>query len=414
MESISPSDLGTPRFLPNTPVFAPTQTSGIVGVSTSRNSYPPESVSYPLNAQQPNFSSPMPQDFHSNTAEFMPQSSPNTLICHWANCQATYSTLSDLVGHVNLEHLRLPVTATDVQTNEQPQSFGFSADSAGLNFIITQAVYPETNSEFSYPSCQWRDCHVYPPAKYTPGRSDHEPTEALDFLASHLLQDHLGLSPGLFPFADPTPANQFQEQQKYSYPDNKLAGVCRGESTASPLSPPFTPSSERAITASSYIAYPEPPNHSADAVSAWTSPSPPSGPPASMSPALSEPALHTCEGTHRCLWQGCEMAFSSGEELTAHLTDIHVGGGKAQYECFWAECGRNGESGFGSKQKICRHLQVCQLYQCSNSARFTPCKLLPVVPHGSPTVSVRPMSTKFLGGCDLAATYAETHARKYV
>lgn len=62
--------------------------------------------------------------------------------------------------------------------------------------------------------------------------------------------------------------------------------------------------------------------------------------------------------THRCHWQGCSLEFALLDELTAHLAAAHVGSGRAHYECFWEGCERNGERGFTSKQKICRHLQV--------------------------------------------------------
>lgn len=58
----------------------------------------------------------------------------------------------------------------------------------------------------------------------------------------------------------------------------------------------------------------------------------------------------------------CGLSFASPELLTSHVTAAHIGAGKAQYECFWASCTRHGENGFGSKQKISRHLQVSLSY----------------------------------------------------
>lgn len=60
-----------------------------------------------------------------------------------------------------------------------------------------------------------------------------------------------------------------------------------------------------------------------------------------------------------CSWRGCGRSFESVDDLTNHLTAKHVGSGKNHYECFWGDCERNGEKGFSSKQKVCRHLQVC-------------------------------------------------------
>lgn len=71
------------------------------------------------------------------------------------------------------------------------------------------------------------------------------------------------------------------------------------------------------------------------------------------------PHVHTpCSGTHVCHWKDCDQAFVTCSDLTTHLTVAHVGAGKAHYDCHWKECNRNGNHGFASKQKICRHLQV--------------------------------------------------------
>ncbi|GAW08152.1 zinc finger protein 169 [Lentinula edodes] len=67
--------------------------------------------------------------------------------------------------------------------------------------------------------------------------------------------------------------------------------------------------------------------------------------------------LHQCKGSHMCRWNGCGLTFDSCDDLTTHLTQAHVGSGKPHYDCYWGECVRNGQSGFTSKQKICRHLQ---------------------------------------------------------
>ena len=62
--------------------------------------------------------------------------------------------------------------------------------------------------------------------------------------------------------------------------------------------------------------------------------------------------------TEKCRWRGCEHSFENVDDLMNHLTAVHVGSGKNHYECFWNGCERNGQNGFGSKQKVCRHLQV--------------------------------------------------------
>ncbi|KAE8233166.1 hypothetical protein CF326_g1795 [Tilletia indica] len=59
---------------------------------------------------------------------------------------------------------------------------------------------------------------------------------------------------------------------------------------------------------------------------------------------------------HVCQWKGCQIQFASSAELTAHLTEAHVGSGKSEYVCLWEGCDRNGRV-FTQRQKLCRHLQ---------------------------------------------------------
>ncbi|KZT27874.1 hypothetical protein NEOLEDRAFT_1130360 [Neolentinus lepideus HHB14362 ss-1] len=181
-------------------------------------------------------------------------SSPGAVTCMWGNCHAIFSSLQELVGHVNLFHLQPESTAQDL------------ARRAGTPL-----------------SCHWGDCQVYPDPTSIPGPSSgNQVNVALNILANHLLQDHLGFTP-----------------------------------------PPPT-------------SMPTPPKSG--------TPIPPEG--------------HDCAGsTHFCKWQGCGRSFKDCDELTTHITGIHVGSGKSHYDCHWEGCNRHGENGFASKQKICRHLQ---------------------------------------------------------
>jgi hypothetical protein len=84
----------------------------------------------------------------------------------------------------------------------------------------------------------------------------------------------------------------------------------------------------------------------------------------SMPESFATPEISNA-ATHRCRWTGCSFHFNTCDELTMHITSDHVGGGKAHYDCFWEGCARNGDQGFQSKQKICRHVQVA-----SHALRF--------------------------------------------
>ncbi|KAG8699492.1 zinc-finger protein [Ceratobasidium sp. 395] len=66
----------------------------------------------------------------------------------------------------------------------------------------------------------------------------------------------------------------------------------------------------------------------------------------------------TAPNTHTCGWVDCGQTFDTSADLTEHLSTVHVGRGKASYDCHWVGCARHGpKHGFSSKQKILRHLQ---------------------------------------------------------
>ncbi|KAG8220917.1 hypothetical protein J3R82DRAFT_2421 [Butyriboletus roseoflavus] len=144
-------------------------------------------------------------------------------------------------------------------------------------------------------SCHWGDCAMFPsPASIPTSSSASSDDDVLNILTAHLLQDHLGLSH------------------------------------------PFPPSA---------LHHPPPPdlhNPSGTVHQQLISPDPPS---------------HDCSGTHVCKWKACAQSFPSCDDLTTHIASVHIGGGKAHYECFWEGCNRHGTNGFSSKQKISRHLQ---------------------------------------------------------
>ncbi|KAF9652277.1 hypothetical protein BDM02DRAFT_3069696, partial [Thelephora ganbajun] len=224
----------------------------------------------------------------------------------WANCHAIFGTLQDLVAHVNVQHLQI-VSALLTANNQ----LGPSRDPPSTHH------QPALNSPGQvFPSCHWGDCHVYPTVENVPGSSDRPLDAALGVLAAHLWEYHLGL---------PTPPPQF------TFPSAAASPVVENaDPVADALAPPelgLGSAHDHSASPTQYGDYTH--DHGHDCATA----------------------------DHPCKWLDCQERFATCEALMAHITAEHVGGGKNHYGCFWDGCGRNGENGFKSKQKICRHLQ---------------------------------------------------------
>lgn len=225
-----------------------------------------------------------------SASQHTPTASVRTHACMWANCGLVFASLSELVGHVNLQHLRPPVPVP--APNIPSPSFSPTQDAQ---------LFP-SNSALS---CHWGDCSMDPNLTSISGSSSGPGVDqVISLLATHLMQDHLGLNTPLL-----------------GHP---------GVSSPLPDQPtvPSVPSSSPAISRT----------------------------PTPQEP--SSPATPSTPGNHPCKWQSCGQIFISSDELTAHIASVHIGSGRAHYNCFWEGCSRNGDSGFSSKQKISRHLQV--------------------------------------------------------
>ncbi|THH16640.1 hypothetical protein EW146_g4043 [Bondarzewia mesenterica] len=274
--------------------------------SHHHQAYPSPALSTPSSSSYassyPSVLPSSPSTFHQISQFQSPTQHPavqsNVMTCMWNDCHASFSQLSELVDHVNSQHLRIPTDAQSIGTSSSSTVESNQSSGAGL-------------------SCRWNDCHDYPSAQAIPGSSSGTSLdEALGVLVNHLLHDHLGLQQPLPP-ARMSPSsllqNYFQEQ---SAAQNHL---------------PTSPKTSH-----------------------------PSLPVAPVS-ALHSPHADECEvcasATHACHWVNCKAVFDTVDELTAHINASHVGSGRAHYDCYWEGCPRNGEKGFSSKQKICRHVQ---------------------------------------------------------
>lgn len=267
--------------------------------------------------------------------------------CMWANCHAVFGSLQDLVAHVNVQHLQA-VSALPATNNQ----LGPSQDPVPTHH---QSALDPTAQTF--PSCHWGGCNVYPTVENVPSSSDRPLDAALGVLAAHLWEYHLGL---------PTPPPQFTLPAEGA--DNSIPSPPPGNVTAkvqaSPIEvemidviPPPAPVPPVTTEANTIVAETD------------TSPELDTGSPNEhgSSPTQEQEQAHDqdhdCATTdHPCKWSDCQEWFATCEDLMAHVTAKHVGSGKNYYGCLWEGCRRNGENGFKSKQKICRHLQVCSTH----------------------------------------------------
>ncbi|KAJ3182246.1 zinc-finger protein [Gaertneriomyces sp. JEL0708] len=64
-----------------------------------------------------------------------------------------------------------------------------------------------------------------------------------------------------------------------------------------------------------------------------------------------EPQSHVCE------WQGCGVVFQDIPSLVAHISELHIGSGKATYQCLWEGCTRE-QRPFTKRHKIHNHLRI--------------------------------------------------------
>lgn len=253
----------------------------------------------------------MPHFFPDSEAAHSPQPQALPYKCQWAGCPVSFTSLGELVGHVNLQHLRLPPASelSPAIPVSQPVSVAASTQHAGANPL----------------SCLWADCQIYPTPQSVPGPSSGNAEDtALGILASHLLEDHLGLHMRA----------------------SKQEDVCAGTEALSAETGQATSVAQPFPVLSSFRPSPSPGSGTSEASV------PAHGPPTPL-------PEHDCSApsAHDCKWTGCAQTFASCDALTAHITAAHVGSGRAHYDCYWEGCARHGDNGFSSKQKILRHLQ---------------------------------------------------------
>ncbi|KAF8627796.1 hypothetical protein AX15_004222 [Amanita polypyramis BW_CC] len=329
----------------------------------------PKVVSNPLSSQITAELAPVPsydlKNPSSQSAQTIQDGSQTFTVdsmtnCQWGQCQASFSTYEELIGHVNYHHLS-PWEASIQASNETSDSYS-SVDMPGLRI-----ENPPGN--LSHLSCYWRNCTKHLPVSEPKPRSCPLPYEQWrDLIAVHVFRDHLRLP---FDIVSGTSEAPQDSPRKADEPDEPFTSADSRNSELEILyTPPLSPSSSSST------------QDPTEGIPTTNTPSPehlertPSLPigmdldvPATENVVeeVAIPVMST-KSLHKCLWHGCNEVFGTCEELTVHLSEVHVGSGRAIYECFWKGCTRNKGACFGSRQKINRHLQSHtghRPFQCS-------------------------------------------------
>ncbi|KAK7439993.1 zinc-finger protein [Stygiomarasmius scandens] len=268
----------------------------------------------------------------------LPEQNPSnnetlSIACMWGSCDARFASPDQLVTHVNTEHLQSGTPFSESRPPSTPPSHSHSHSAPHTQKCENQHKF----------SCLWRDCHEFFPDLMPEGPPSDRPHAPLDDLAIHILSHHLGYpGPNLPPlprYPQDYPKDYPTPSSEHSFPQQSDSGIIFSEgeiSSASGTPPPAYDVSRQ----SPFVQHPH--------ISPLQT---------NLSSRSKGKAKAADSDEHACLWQDCQETFTTCDELTNHLALVHIGSGKAHYECFWKDCSRNGQKGFTSKQKICRHLQ---------------------------------------------------------
>lgn len=235
--------------------------------------------------------------------------SGHAAICMWADCHREFPDQASLLSHIQLEHLG--ISTTDLNVHSTPGHAQF--DSRIQPTLVQQQHQSENYLESTnrLMECLWDDCATSLPISQECNNctisNNHTHAWDADAILHHLLSAHIHE-----PEAQQVhfPSTLHSHSSLYASLDSKLQEM----------------QVETTTTASS--------------------------------PTLEENSHDLCDhGPCPCEWEGCTATFLSCDELTTHITEVHVGHGKSSYGCHWKGCDRHGELAFSSKQKVLRHIQ---------------------------------------------------------
>ncbi|KAH7929096.1 hypothetical protein BV22DRAFT_154508 [Leucogyrophana mollusca] len=255
------------------------------------------------------------------------------LSCMWSNCGSSFTSLSELVGHVNLEHLRLPVPSAashvaDVQANKIPASL----------------------------SCHWGDCSVFPSPESIPGPSTGMTLDrAIEVLTAHLMQDHLGYTTTHSVQAAHHPSSSMDSAQIHLQPVDAVDTPSHVEP------PPHSPS-------------PSPHECSGTHTCRWQNCSRTFTSCDDLTAHIVSEHVGAGKAHYDCFWEGCtrhgESGFSSKQKISRHMQS-HTG--HRPFQC--KVCKQNFSEAATLQQHMRRHTQekpyICDFPGCGKAFAIT-------------------------------------------
>ncbi|KIK09005.1 hypothetical protein K443DRAFT_83877 [Laccaria amethystina LaAM-08-1] len=191
-------------------------------------------------------------------------SSPSMIPCMWGECKASFASLSELVGHVNLEHLRQPLFLSNT---------------------------PETDPL----PCLWQNCDLsWSPECIASSSTASEFDSLRAALETHLLQDHLGLK---------------------DHPLGRQQAIA-SQATPSPTeTPPIISSTSHICASSTHICRWQSCGKSFESCDALTA-------------HITTTHVGSGKTQYECFWEGCqrhgEHGFSSKQKICRHVQS-HTG-----------------------------------------------------------------------------------------
>ncbi|PVG03111.1 hypothetical protein CPB86DRAFT_779462, partial [Serendipita vermifera] len=220
--------------------------------------------------------------------------------CLWGDCHATFPDRATLVQHIqydHLSHLQSLFSSTNLTAGQQSH---VPPNQPHLN-ALTAPNWSAAQPNARPVACQWGNCSATfaaPNDGSQPSVIQNPSDPDIDMLLAHLFAFHVPQPEE----ETPTPVLSHTTSHTSSNDSNDTSSI---------ITSPITPTSGEA----------------------------PDG------------TLHTCD------WADCGQTFTTVDELTDHIAEVHVGHGKSFYDCLWKGCDRHGDNGFPSRQKVLRHIQ---------------------------------------------------------